>query len=139
MVMANKITTKWISLLYLLATTALITLSSLSQAATAVEILKKYESLSAPASSARGASFFTSNHGKEWSCSSCHDKVPNHDTHHIVTNKLITPLSPNFNAARFTNEAKVEKWFRRNCNDVLGRACTSQEKADVLSWLLTVR
>lgn len=40
------------------------------------------------------------------------------------------------NAERFTNEAKVEKWFRRNCNDVLGRACTFSEKADVLAYLI---
>jgi hypothetical protein len=32
--------------------------------------------------------------------------------------------------------AKVDKWFRRNCNDVLKRECTPVEKADVLAWLL---
>jgi hypothetical protein len=35
--------------------------------------------------------------------------------------------------------AKVEKWFKRNCNDVLGRECDVQEKADVLSWLMIVK
>jgi hypothetical protein len=30
----------------------------------------------------------------------------------------------------------VEKWFRRNCNDVLGRTCTPSEKADVMAYLL---
>jgi len=35
--------------------------------------------------------------------------------------------------------AKVEKWFRRNCNDVMGRECTAGEKADVLAWLLTLK
>lgn len=32
----------------------------------------------------------------------------------------------------------AHKWFRRNCNDVMGRECTTVEKADVLSWLLTL-
>ena len=32
--------------------------------------------------------------------------------------------------------AKVEKWFRRNCNDVASRACSPLEKADVMAWLL---
>ncbi|MGZ8270265.1 MAG: DUF1924 domain-containing protein [Methylophilus sp.] len=127
--------TKWISLLSLI----LVTFTGITHAATSNELLKKYEDLSATASPTRGESFFTTKHGKEWSCSSCHDKAPNHDTHHIVTNKLIKPLSPNVNADRFTNEVKVEKWFKRNCNDVVGRECTAQEKADVLSWLLTVR
>ncbi|MGE3163031.1 MAG: DUF1924 domain-containing protein, partial [Burkholderiales bacterium] len=44
--------------------------------------------------------------------------------------------SPAANPERFTAEAKTEKWFRRNCNDVLGRACTAAEKADVLAYLL---
>ena len=43
-----------------------------------------------------------------------------------------------FNAERFTDAAKSEKWFRRNCNDVVGRECTAAEKADVLAWLLTL-
>lgn len=133
--------TKWISPLsmVMVSTFILITFTGMAHAATSNELLKKYEGLSAAASPTRGESFFTTKHGKEWSCSSCHDKVPNHDTHHIVTNKLIKPLSPNANSDRFTNEVKVEKWFRRNCNDVVGRECTSQEKADVLSWLSTVR
>jgi hypothetical protein len=31
------------------------------------------------------------------------------------------PLAPAFNPARFTNATKVEKWFGRNCKDVVGR------------------
>jgi hypothetical protein len=52
-----------------------------------------------------------------------------------VTGKAIEPLAPAANPKRFTNPAKVEKWFRRNCNDVLDRACTTQERGDVLAWL----
>jgi len=33
----------------------------------------------------------------------------------------------------------VEKWFRRNCNDVLNRACTASEQGDVLAYLMTVK
>jgi cobalamin biosynthesis protein CbiG len=43
------------------------------------------------------------------------------------------------NPARFIDDTKVEKWYKRNCNDVLGRECTAQEKADLLSWLITVK
>jgi hypothetical protein len=60
-------------------------------------------------------------------------------TKHIVTGKVIQSLSPNVNPARFADQAKVEKWFKRNCHDVFGRDCTAQEKADVLSWLMTVK
>lgn len=31
---------------------------------------------------------------------------------------------------------KAEKWFRRNCNDVLDRACTAQEKGNILAYLM---
>lgn len=107
--------------------------------ATPQELLKGYEAQSSKASPARGEQFFNSKHGKEWSCASCHENPPNHDTKHIVTGKVIKPLSPNANSERFVDQAKVEKWFKRNCNDVLGRECTPQEKADVLSWLMTVK
>ena len=107
--------------------------------ATPLELLKGYEAQSSKASPARGEHFFNSKHGKEWSCASCHENPPNHDTKHIVTGKVIKPLSPNANSERFVDQAKVEKWFKRNCNDVLGRECTPQEKADVLSWLMTVK
>ena len=38
-----------------------------------------------------------------------------------------------------SDTAKAEKWFRRNCNDVMKRECSSAEKADVLSWLMTLK
>jgi hypothetical protein len=114
-------------------------LSGLVQAATPQELLNTYEAQSGKASPVRGEQFFNAKHGKEWSCASCHDNPPNHDTKHIVTGKVIKPLSPNANPARFTDEAKADKWFKRNCNDVLGRDCTAQEKADVLAWLMTVK
>lgn len=88
---------------------------------------------------ARGQQFFTSRHGTDWSCSSCHGSVPTATGKHASTGKSIQPLAPAFNAERFRTPAKVEKWFRRNCNDVLGRECTAAEKADVLAWLLTLK
>jgi hypothetical protein len=106
---------------------------------TPAELLKGYETQSGKASPARGEQLFIVKHGKEWSCASCHENPPNHDTKHIVTGKVIKPLSPNANPERFTDQAKVEKWFKRNCNDVLSRECTAQEKADALSWLMTVK
>ena len=113
--------------------------SGLALSATSQELLKGYEAQSNKASSARGEQFFNAKHGKEWSCASCHENPPNHDTKHIVTGKVIKPLSPNSNPERFKDQAKAEKWFKRNCNDVLTRECTAQEKADVLSWLMTVK
>ena len=63
-------------------------------AATPPELLKTYEAQSGKASSVRGEQFFNSKHGKEWSCASCHENPPNHDTKHIVTGKVIKPLAP---------------------------------------------
>ena len=90
-------------------------------------------------SAQRGQRFFTELHGQEWSCSTCHTRNPAASGKHAVTNKVIEPLAPAANATRFTRAAKVEKWFKRNCNDVVGRACSAQEKADVLAYLLTVK
>ena len=87
---------------------------------------------------ARGRDFFTTKHGHEWSCSSCHGERPVGTGRHAVTGKPIAALAPAANPERFTNEAKTEKWFRRNCNDVLGRECSAEEKADVRAWLATL-
>lgn len=87
----------------------------------------------------RGQRFFNQTHGREWSCASCHGAVPTQGTRHAVTGKAIAPLAPAFNPERFTDAAKTEKWFRRNCQDVLGRECTAVEKADVKAWLLSLK
>jgi hypothetical protein len=52
---------------------------------------------------------------------------------------LIAPLAPAFNAKAFTDTAKVDKWFHRNCKDVLSRECNAAEKADLLAYLNGLR
>jgi hypothetical protein len=88
---------------------------------------------------ARGQALFTVRHGREWSCASCHGADPTQPGRHAATGKPIAALAPAFNPQRFTDPAKVEKWFRRNCGDVFGRECTAAEKADVMSWLITLK
>ena len=92
-----------------------------------------------PAQAAAGKEFFTSKHGKDWSCSTCHTANPTVPGKHATTGKLIEPMAPAFNDKRFADAAKTEKWFRRNCNDVVGRECTPAEKANVLTWLLSLK
>jgi len=87
------------------------------------------------ASAQRGEQFFNARHGNEWSCASCHGASGAAQGKHAKTGKVIAPLSPIANPERFADAARVEKWFKRNCNDVLGRACTSAEKGDVLAFL----
>jgi len=88
------------------------------------------------ANATRGAQFFSVRHGREWSCTSCHTEKPLTKGRHAVTGKMIKPLAPAANAERFADAARTEKWFRRNCNDVLGRECSAGEKADVLAFLI---
>ncbi len=87
----------------------------------------------------RGERFFKQTHGNELSCASCHTENPAAAGKHAKTGKMIQALAPAANPERFTDAAKVEKWFKRNCNDVLDRVCTPQEKGDVLTYLLTVK
>jgi mono/diheme cytochrome c family protein len=104
------------------------------------DFLTRFEKEAGSAASAeRGARFFTTRHGGEWSCASCHTERPTQAGRHAKTDKPITALAPAANAERFTDAAKVDKWFRRNCNDTLNRACSAQEKADVLAWLLSLK
>lgn len=92
-----------------------------------------------PASAARGQALFTQRQGGEWSCSACHGNPPTAQGRHASTGKSIAPLAPAFNAQSLTDSAKVAKWFRRNCNDVLSRECTAAEKADVLAYLTSLK
>ncbi|MFM7024795.1 MAG: DUF1924 domain-containing protein [Limnohabitans sp.] len=93
----------------------------------------------APGNATRGQRFFNSPHGGEWSCASCHGKPPTAEGQHANTGKPIAPLAPAFNPKAFTDTAKVDKWFRRNCKDVLARECSAAEKADVLAYLNSLK
>ncbi len=108
--------------------------------ATPVDLLAGYAAASGTVpDSARGERFFVSRQGREWSCSSCHGAPPTREGRHAATGKPIAPLAPAFNPQRFADAAKSEKWFRRNCNDVVGRDCSAAEKADVLGWLIALK
>jgi len=87
-------------------------------------------------SAQRGEAFFKNTHGSDWTCASCHTQSPLGSGRHAVTGKQIAPLAPAANSARFTDPAKVDKWFKRNCNDVVSRPCTALEKGDVLAYLI---
>lgn len=109
-------------------------------AATPTELQAGYTAQAGSAAdAARGQQFFNATHGREWSCASCHGAPPTQAGKHASTGKAIGALAPAFNPQRFTDPAKVEKWFRRNCNDVAGRECSAAEKADLLAWLNSLR
>ncbi len=111
-----------------------------AQAETPRDFLTRFEKEAGGAASAeRGARFFNSKQGGEWSCASCHTDKPTQAGRHAKTDKPIAALAPVANAERFTDAAKVDKWFRRNCNDTVNRLCSAQEKADVMAWLLTLK
>lgn len=115
-------------------------MSSFSWAVDAQSLQQQYSNEAKQAASAiRGEKLFTSKHGKDWSCATCHNAPPTIDGKHASTDKTIAPLAPAFNTKRFTDEAKVNKWFKRNCNDVLSRECTPLEKADTMAYLNTFK
>ena len=82
---------------------------------------------------------FYSTKGAELSCASCHTDSPKLEGKHAKTNKAIAPMAPSVNPKRFSDAANVEKWFKRNCSDVLKRACSAQEKGDFMSYVLSVK
>jgi hypothetical protein len=113
-------------------------------AATPAGLISDYAASAAKAtpgftpSALRGQAFFT----KEWAvsqkmpnCTVCHSKNLKVEGKHVITDKVISPLSPTVNAERFTDLKKVEKWFKRNCSEVVGRECTDAEKADFIQFV----
>jgi cytochrome c len=73
------------------------------------------------------------------SCTACHGEDPKAIGQHIKTHKAIDPIAPVVQHDRFSDLAKVEKWFKRNCPEVLGRACSAQEKADFAAYMISVK
>ena len=111
-----------------------------AQATSAKEQMDAYAAQSGqPPQPVHGQEFFTTKHGQEWACASCHTDKPTAEGKHARTGKALKPMAPAANPERFSDAAKTEKWFRRNCNDVVGRECTPAEKADVIAWLLALK
>ncbi len=116
-----------------------------AQAAAPAEMLAGYQAEAAKQtagfqpSAQRGAEFYKRQFNvsvKMPACTSCHTDSPAQPGRHAVTDKAIKPLAPSANAERFTDPAKVEKWFRRNCTEVVGRECNAAEKADFVVYLM---
>lgn len=105
-----------------------------------VATAKKADTSFTDFSADKGRDFFQGKHtgGKadSPSCTSCHTtnlKQPGKSR----AGKEIAPMAASVNPKRFTDPADVEKWFTRNCPDVLGRECTVTEKGDALAYLLS--
>ena len=93
-------------------------------------------------SAKRGETFFRqrfANNDKMPACTSCHTDSPLNAGQHVVTGKAIRPLAVAANGQRFSDPAKVEKWFGRNCRDVIGRDCTPAETADFVTTMSEAR
>ena len=88
----------------------------------------------------RGEALFVSKHtgkkGSEMSCTTCHSTNLKNGGQNVNTNKPITALAPSANPTRLTDVAEVEKWLRRNFNDVFAREGSALEKGDVLTYII---
>lgn len=122
-------------------------LATCAQAETAQQIRTTYANEAAATqpgftpSATRGERFFRQSFAvteKMPACSSCHTHNPVLPGEHVVTGKRIRPLAVAGDSQRFSDPAKVEKWFGRNCREVVGRACSPAEKADFVAYLSEV-
>ncbi len=88
----------------------------------------------------RGEEIFTSKHigkkAKEISCTTCHTSNLSNSGENTFTGKTIEPLSPKANPKRFTDIKEIEKWMKRNFNDVYNREGTALEKGDVTTYII---
>ena len=113
-----------------------LTLNSVAAAADPAEKIQLYYAQGAhQADALQGQELWNSVHNGR-SCNSCHGDDPAHAGRPEKTGKLIRPMAFSINPERYRDAGKVEKWFLRNCKWTLGRQCSAQEKANVLSWLI---
>lgn len=71
----------------------------------------------------------------ERSCTSCHGEMPVRAGRHVKTGKVIEPMALSVSPERYRSAKEIEKWFLRNCKWTFDRECSTQEKADILTWL----
>jgi hypothetical protein len=129
-----------LSLLIVAVTLCGVSLSSRAADTSITQELARWSAQAgSPGDASRGRTFFAARHGGDWSCASCHGAPPTGAGKHAATGKGIDPLAPAFNPKAFTDAARVDKWFRRNCRDVLSRECSAAEKADVLAYLASLK
>ena len=112
----------------------------------AAELLKEYEAAARrerPAfrgfSAAEGRRIYVAEFtqdGQKVSCSTCHTNDPRQRGRTPV-GKVVEPLAPSANPDRLTDRRDVEKWFTRNCKQVMGRECTAEEKGHFVTYLLS--
>lgn len=93
-------------------------------------------------SAEEGRKLFTSKRAhsekkEERSCATCHTQDPSRPGQTAV-GKPIEPMAASVNKERFTDPAKVEKWFKRNCQWVLERECTPKEKGDFITYMTSI-
>lgn len=69
------------------------------------------------------------------SCTACHTADPRQPGQNAKTGRPIEPVAVSVNPVRFTDAAKVEKQFTRDCKSVLGRECTPLEKGDYITFM----
>ena len=124
----------------LLAAALALTLSGAGMAGPREDKLTTYASAAKAAdpaftgfSAARGKTLhtqvFTGGKADTPSCTTCHGN----DTRaagRSLLGKTIDPVAVSAAPTRYTDPAKVEKWFKRNCTEVLGRECSAKEKGD---------
>lgn len=111
-----------------------------ASADTVADMLKGYEQQGASNFSADGMEEtwnrkMMSADGDVRSCATCHGSDLTRPGKHARTGKVIEPMAKSVNAERYTDQAKIEKWFLRNCKWTLGRECTAQEKGNFLLFL----
>ncbi len=131
--------------LSLLSAVLALSLSSTSFAGPRDDLLAHYASAAKAAdpafagfSAARGKALylqtFTGGKPATPSCTSCHGKDPR-ASGQTLTGKSIEPVALSASSTRYADPVKVEKWFKRNCTEVMGRECSAREKGDWLSFM----
>lgn len=108
-------------------------------------LLREYEAVARrenPAfrgfSGAEGRRIYLAEHvqdGERVSCATCHTADPRQRGRTPV-GKVVEALAPAANPDRFTDRRETEKWFKRNCKQVVGRECTAEEKGHFLTYVL---
>lgn len=131
-----------------LVSTLTIGLSGVALAGPRDDMLSQYASAAKAANPAFGgfsaqrgqtlhSQTFTTGKPASPSCTSCHGTNPR-TAGKNATGKVIDAMAVSVTPTRYMDPAKVEKWFKRNCTEVMGRECSAVEKGDWLTYVMSL-
>ena len=138
----QKLSVSLLALLGLISFSAQADVTTATQAASDYGRFAKALNPKSTLSAEAGRAFYTKKvvvGNKDVSCAACHTDNPANPGKHNETGNPIKPMAPSVNPQRFSSVNKSATAFSKHCRDLYGKDCAPADKANFISYLLSIK